>query len=136
MVIKDVQWFPFDDDTIKVNFDEPFNIASKSFISRIIARDSRGLIMVACTYPHSGVVDTFIEEAIACEKVVTFAINLGFCSMHVEGDSLSVIKKLASATTNKSIISPIISDIQILRDSFEKLHSLLWDAKGMKQHMN
>ncbi|KAK9042223.1 hypothetical protein V6N11_017300 [Hibiscus sabdariffa] len=85
------------------------------------------LSRAACTYPHSGVADAFI---VACEKATNFAIDLGFRSVHVEEDSPSVIKKLTSTTTNKSIISPIISDIQILRDSFENITFSFMGRKG------
>ncbi|KAL4280660.1 hypothetical protein GQ457_03G022750 [Hibiscus cannabinus] len=67
--------------------------------------------MAACTYPHMRVADAFMAEAMACEQAVTFAIELGFRSVQVEGDSLSVIKKLVSAAPDKSILSPIIRDI-------------------------
>ncbi|KAK8974367.1 hypothetical protein V6N11_034921 [Hibiscus sabdariffa] len=92
--IKDVKWFPPDGDIIKINFDASFHICSKSSVSRVVARNSQGLIVAACTHPHSRVVDAFIVEALAYKLAVTFAIDLGFHSVMVEGDSLSVIKKL------------------------------------------
>ncbi|KAK8510277.1 hypothetical protein V6N13_103869 [Hibiscus sabdariffa] len=77
--------------------------------------------MAACTFPHSAVADAFTAEALACETAVTFATDLGFRSVQVEGDSLSIIKKLNAATMNRSLINPIISDIQILRGSFDNI---------------
>ncbi|KAK9005803.1 hypothetical protein V6N11_043223 [Hibiscus sabdariffa] len=87
----------------------------------IIAHDSQGLIMAACTYPHSRVADAFTAKAMACERAVIFAIDLGFRSIHVEGDSLTIIKKLTSATLDKSTIIPIIRDILLLRGSLEAI---------------
>ncbi|KAK8597361.1 hypothetical protein V6N13_001974 [Hibiscus sabdariffa] len=95
-LIKDVKWFPPEGNITKFNFDASFNTDSHSSVSGIVARDSHGFIMAACTYPHSRIADAFIAEAVACEKVVSFAIELGFCSVLIEGDSLSVIKKLNS----------------------------------------
>ncbi|KAK8490128.1 hypothetical protein V6N13_097283 [Hibiscus sabdariffa] len=77
--------------------------------------------MAACYFPHSGVTDAFIAEAFACEKAVSLAIDLGFRSVQIEGDSLSVIKKLQSVAADKSIISPIIDDIRVLVGSFEEI---------------
>ncbi|KAK8548039.1 hypothetical protein V6N12_060966 [Hibiscus sabdariffa] len=120
-VSKDVKWYPPVDDTIKINFDVSFNPSSKSSAFGIIARDSHGLVMAACSHPHSEVADAFIAKAIACERAVSFAADLGFRSVQIEGDSLSVIKKLTSATTDRSIISPIINDIRIQRNLFERI---------------
>ncbi|KAL4384743.1 hypothetical protein GQ457_15G002920 [Hibiscus cannabinus] len=77
--------------------------------------------MAACILPLSAINDAFIAEAKACEAAVTFAIELGFRSIQVEGDSLTVIKKLSSSSSDKSIIRPIISDIKSTLVFFEKI---------------
>ncbi|KAL4352590.1 hypothetical protein GQ457_06G017540 [Hibiscus cannabinus] len=123
-MIKHVKWFPL------IVTQSNSILMHLSIVSGNIAHDSRGLIVAACTYPHSGVTDAFIAEAVACEKATNFSIDLGFRSVHVEGDSPSVIKKLTSTTTNKSIISPIISDNQNLRDSFENITFSFMGRKG------
>ncbi|KAK8551365.1 hypothetical protein V6N12_040009 [Hibiscus sabdariffa] len=117
-LIKDVKWFPPDGSIIKLNFDASFNSASNSSVSGIVARDSHGFILAACTCPHRGIADAFIAEAVACEKAVSFALDLGFRSVQIEGDSLSVIKKINSTAMDKSIISPIIGDIKALSVNF------------------
>ncbi|KAK9047296.1 hypothetical protein V6N11_053143 [Hibiscus sabdariffa] len=117
-LIKDVKWFPPDGSIIKLNFDASFNSASNSSVSGIVARDSHGFILAACTCPHREIADAFIAEAVACEKAVSFALDLGFRSVQIEGDSLSVIKKLNSTAMDKSIISPIIGDIKALSVNF------------------
>ncbi|KAK8713134.1 hypothetical protein V6N13_148359 [Hibiscus sabdariffa] len=118
---KDVKWIPPVGDFFKLNFDASFDSALKASVSRIIARDSYGLILAACYSHHSGVADAFIAEAFACEKAVSLAIDLGFRSEQIEGDSLTIIKKLQSASVDKSVISPIINDIRVLMDSFEEI---------------
>ncbi|KAL4385050.1 hypothetical protein GQ457_15G008960 [Hibiscus cannabinus] len=117
--IKSVKWSPPAGDIIKFNFDASFNAESKSSIFGIVARDCQGFIVVACTCPHFGISDAFIAEAVACDKVVTFALELGFRSVQIEGDSLSVIKKLCSAMADKSIISPILVDIKDSSKAFD-----------------
>ncbi|KAL4312649.1 hypothetical protein GQ457_01G024910 [Hibiscus cannabinus] len=110
-----------DSSTIKLNFDAAFNYSNNTSVSGIVARNSQGLVMAACTFPHSAVADAFSAEAIACELAVNFASDLGFRSVQVEGDSLSIIKKLNATTMDRSLISPIISDIQSLRGSFDNI---------------
>ncbi|KAK8552370.1 hypothetical protein V6N13_120773 [Hibiscus sabdariffa] len=77
--------------------------------------------MAACYYHHSGVADAFIVKAFTCEKMVSLAIDLCFQSVQIERDSLSIIKKLQSASVDKSVISPIINDICVLMGSFEEI---------------
>ncbi|KAK8687808.1 hypothetical protein V6N13_086604 [Hibiscus sabdariffa] len=115
-------WSPPAQGIIKFNFDTSLTIATKEAYPGVIARNSQGLIMDACVLHHSAVNDAFIAEARACEAAVNFAIELGFRSIHVEGDSLSVIKKLSSLYVDKSIISLIISDIKYKLIFFEKIN--------------
>ncbi|KAL4309243.1 hypothetical protein GQ457_01G013830 [Hibiscus cannabinus] len=116
-----VKWVPPHGDIIKMNFDASFNSSLHSSVSGIVSRDSQGLLMAACTYPHTGIADSFAAEAKACERAVIFAVELGFRSVHVEGDSLTIIKKLNSPTLDKSEISPIIRDILSLKNSFDNI---------------
>ncbi|KAK8503471.1 hypothetical protein V6N12_066160 [Hibiscus sabdariffa] len=105
---KKAKWFPPDSNSIKLNFDASFNSSTNSSVTGIVARNSQGLVMAACTFPHSAVADAFTAD-------------LGFRSVQVEGDSLSIIKKLNAVTMDRSLIIPIINDIQILRGSFDNI---------------
>ncbi|KAK8694072.1 hypothetical protein V6N13_071634 [Hibiscus sabdariffa] len=129
-VPKDVKWFPPDNNSIKINFDASFNISTNSSVTGIVARNFQGLVMAACTFSHSAVTDAFTAEALACETAVTFVSDLGFNSVQVEGDSLSIIKKLNATTMDRSLLSPIISDIQNLRGSFDSITFSFVSWKG------
>ncbi|XP_052487946.1 uncharacterized protein LOC128041686 [Gossypium raimondii] len=87
-------WRPPKPGIIKLNFDASFENNSNFSISAVLARDSEGLIMGACTYPIVDVADAFVAEARACERALYFAWDMGFRKVVVEGDSLTVIKKL------------------------------------------
>ncbi|KAK8686291.1 hypothetical protein V6N13_125318 [Hibiscus sabdariffa] len=106
---------------VKFNFDASFNSTARTSISGVIARDSQDFILAAGTYPHTRIADAFTAEAVACERAVVFAQDLGFRSIIIEGDSLSVFKKVTSANFDKSVISPIIRDILSLRDLFQSV---------------
>ncbi|KAL4334864.1 hypothetical protein GQ457_07G036340 [Hibiscus cannabinus] len=114
-------WSPPAPGIIKINFGTSFVSDKREAFTGIIARNSLGLIMAACILPLSAINDAFIAEAKACEAAITFAIELGFRSIQVEGDSLAVIKKLSSSSSDKSIIRPIISDIKSTLVLFEKI---------------
>ncbi|MBA0696099.1 hypothetical protein Goari_002685 [Gossypium aridum] len=67
----------------------------------VLIKNSLGLIMAACTYPHYGIADAFVAKAQACEQAINFAVEIGFKLVQVEGDSLTIIKKVNSATQDK-----------------------------------
>ncbi|KAK8655135.1 hypothetical protein V6N13_107725 [Hibiscus sabdariffa] len=67
--------------------------------------------VVSCVCPH-------VAEALACLQAVQFAAELGVRRIVVEGDSLSVIKKVNGPNSDKSILNPIVQDIKDLCRSF------------------
>ncbi|MBA0804570.1 hypothetical protein Gohar_004146 [Gossypium harknessii] len=62
------------------------------------------------------------------EVGIDFVVELGFKSVQVERDSLTIIKKVNLATQDKSMLSPIIKDIKgKMGDLKESPFSLLVD---------
>lgn len=49
-------------------------------------------------------------EAWTCTMALRFAIDLGLRRIVLEGDSLSVIKKLQNHTIDRSLIGPLIEE--------------------------
>ncbi|MBA0618008.1 hypothetical protein Godav_027405 [Gossypium davidsonii] len=82
-------WVPPDTNNIKLNYDASFNTNTKIPI-----------------------LDAFIAEAHVCEQTMTFAQELGFRSIHVEGDSLTVMKKSNNIDSDRSVLGLIIQDIK------------------------
>ncbi|KAK5775961.1 hypothetical protein PVK06_043917 [Gossypium arboreum] len=106
---------------IKINFDATFQRDSRTSTIAVLARDSRGEIRGAETYLIEDVADAFIVEARACERSLLFTRMMGFWCLVVEGDSLTVIKKLQARVEDKSILRPIIHHIRDLEHYFEKV---------------
>lgn len=92
--LKNGFWKPPGLGFIKINFDATFQSDSRTSIVAALARDARGEIRGAVTYLIEDVADAFIAEARACERSLLFARLMGFRCLEVEGDSLTVIKKL------------------------------------------
>ncbi|KAL4325014.1 hypothetical protein GQ457_11G023740 [Hibiscus cannabinus] len=63
------------------------------------------------------------SEAIACKQAVQFAKELGFSNVVIEGDSLTVLKKIISCALDRSILAPIVFDIKELSLDF---HSIIF----------
>ncbi|XP_012477839.2 uncharacterized protein LOC105793478 [Gossypium raimondii] len=114
-------WRPPMAGVIKLNFDASFASIYNSSISAVLIRDSEGLIMGACTYPMVDIADAFVAEARACERAIYFALDMGFRKVILEGDSLTVIKKLVSNSTDRSVLCFISQHIQSLAGAFEKI---------------
>lgn len=112
LLIHNQIWKPPNINSIKINVDSSFDVMTYSSISRILARNHMGQIIGSCTYPEVHVADAFIAEARACEQTVRFAIEMGFCQVQIEGDSLTIIKKLNSSDEDKSVFSPINRNIK------------------------
>ncbi|KAK5786142.1 hypothetical protein PVK06_040772 [Gossypium arboreum] len=105
---------------IKLNFDATFQSNSKTSSTAALARDSEGKVVGAETYLFTDVVDAFVAEAKACERTLFFASRMGFRCLEVEGDSLTVIKKLKAKEEDKSVLRSIISHIRMLENILNK----------------
>lgn len=119
--LKNGFWKPPGLGFIKINFDATFQSDSRTSIVAALARDARGEIRGAVTYLIEDVADAFIAEARACERSLLFARLMGFRCLEVEGDSLTVIKKLQARINDKSILRSIIIHIRELEHYFDKV---------------
>ncbi|MBA0803183.1 hypothetical protein Gohar_013425, partial [Gossypium harknessii] len=79
---------------LKKNFDASYQGHQNRSISSIIIRNNEGLVMASCVYPVANVRDLTMIEAWVCFQAVTFIEKLGFRDVCVEGDALTIIRKL------------------------------------------
>lgn len=101
-------WSPPRANTIKCNFDTAYNSNLLKSVTKIVFRDSEGLILASCTYHNPFIADATIVEAKACLQAVMVAEELSFRNLTVEGDSLTVIKKNWASKVDKSNIAAIV----------------------------
>ncbi|KAL4273637.1 hypothetical protein GQ457_13G027630 [Hibiscus cannabinus] len=92
--------------------------------------------------------DVFVAEALACLHATIFAKDLGFVKVVIEGDSLSVIKKVCAPAPDGSLIGSIIYDIGEASKGFESVtfgfvlceaniiaHTLAREGRGQRSSM-
>ncbi|KAK8527528.1 hypothetical protein V6N12_054735 [Hibiscus sabdariffa] len=120
--MRESYWQASPKSAIKFNFDSTFNSRSGSATTGVIGRNNRGLIVAACSFSHRNVADVFAAEAYACKHAVLFAKDLGFPRVIIEGDSLTIIKKINSDSADRSSIYPIVRDIKFLTWSFTSIY--------------
>ncbi|MFQ6648233.1 hypothetical protein Gotur_021771 [Gossypium turneri] len=108
---------------VKVNFDSSFQKLNNRAVFGIIVRNNRGFVMGSCTYPIENIRDPTITEAYACFHGVAFAEDLGFQYIILEGDSLTIVKKLPKNDDyiDRSVIGGIINEIISKAKNFRSL---------------
>ncbi|KAK8615615.1 hypothetical protein V6N13_017200 [Hibiscus sabdariffa] len=121
VVKKKDSWSPPMIGRVKVNFDASFNQSLLQSVSRIVIRNSDGLLMAAGSYPNSHVVSPEMAEALACEQALTLSKDLGFRKIEVEGDALTIISKLRNPTVDRSMFRAIYHNIYVKKYDFEFL---------------
>ncbi|KAL4368101.1 hypothetical protein GQ457_05G029660 [Hibiscus cannabinus] len=68
--------------------------------------------MGACRRFSPYVASAFMAEAYAALHAIDLLVDLGFDSAVIEGDSLTIIKKLQASTSDLSELSAIIFEVQ------------------------
>ena len=87
---------------------------------RVIARNEKGEVMGALqTFVH-GTVDPYAIKAHAIYRALQFAHHIGFTSIILERDMLSVINKIKSPYPSLSDIGNLIEDVKDMMKLFRK----------------
>ena len=107
------QWRPPEPQCFKVNFDamvfHASHLAGLGVIVRNDGGEAAGALSSSSPLAHS-VVDL---EALACLKVVQFALELGLTCVVFEGDSIVIINALLHGAGDMASFGNILDDIQI-----------------------
>ncbi|KAH1031381.1 hypothetical protein J1N35_043555 [Gossypium stocksii] len=77
--------------------------------------------MASCIYLVENVRDPTMVEAWACLQAVTFAEDLGFREVRMEGATLTVIRKLKAASNDKSTVRNLTNELKNRISSFRRL---------------
>lgn len=88
------RWETPKDPFVKANFDAALRNRGHKSGTGIMIRDSRGQILGSKALINTNVPSTFAAEALACVQSLSWGKELGFQYITVEGNSLSVIKKV------------------------------------------
>lgn len=115
---KEARWMAPTGEIIKANFDASYVAQMKHAVTGSILRNSEGMLMGSSVYPFDGVIDPTTAKALACLETIRFAIELGLCDVYIEGDALTIIKKINMEETDRSAISTIIEEIKAQKQRF------------------
>ena len=109
----------------KVNFDVAVFTNSNSSGFRVVIRNNLREILAAMSAKGPAVVDSEEAEVLACRRALEFAVDAGFAKLEIEGDNVTMMRSLASSSTNQSRLGNIYEDIRVLAAGCRCL-SFLW----------
>ncbi|MBA0812754.1 hypothetical protein Gohar_026693, partial [Gossypium harknessii] len=104
------RWRPLEFPFHKLNFDAAFNRYGKCSCTRIVVRNWEGRVVVSNIVINNNIPNSFAVKAIACLQVVNLERDLGFQEVLIEGDALSMIKKMQACDIDDSLVRAYIYD--------------------------
>jgi hypothetical protein len=110
-------WRPPDDDWMKINTDAGISLDARKGGAGGIARSPTGFVG-AWSKPYPGITDPLIAEAMSLREGVIFAKLRGFQRVVFEVDCLEVVNLWDSRAGSRSVVAPILQDIEGLASSF------------------
>ncbi|KAL4271151.1 hypothetical protein GQ457_13G007950 [Hibiscus cannabinus] len=103
----------------KINVDASFHSADSVAGLGVVVRDEEGFILGAFSSLAFHVPSAFAAEALAARCGVQFDLELGLTRVILEGDALSIIKKLQLQVDDLSEVSAFIFDTKRLARQFQ-----------------
>ncbi|MBA0753640.1 hypothetical protein Gogos_020753, partial [Gossypium gossypioides] len=106
---------------LSIKFDAALDSRTFKSATGLVGWDMRGNLLVLKMVIHRSVPSPFAAEAYACFEGMKLGIALGSQLVRIMGDSKTVIKKSKATSTDKSVISAIIKDIQNKKSYFQDI---------------
>ena len=106
------RWQPPEPYYYKINFDAAVFQASNLAGVGVIARDNRGDPIGALTMPIPFRQSVTELEALACQRAVQFALEIGLNQVVIEGDSVTIIEALKNGSGQFASYGNVLDDIR------------------------
>ncbi|KAE8797985.1 Alanyl-tRNA synthetase [Hordeum vulgare] len=110
-------WRPPELDQVKINTDAAVRFLEEKSGAGGVARSQTALMGAWCK-PHLGVTDPMIAEALALRDGVIFANLRGYANVITDTDSLEIVILWNNRHNSRSVVAPVIYEIEELADSF------------------
>ena len=106
---------------MKINFDGAvFDDANMSGVG-VVIRDCYGEVLAYCSDKISHAYEAEVTEALAAQKALSFAQELGFQNVILEGDELGLIQALKSQEQNLCPLGLLVEDVKIYSSHFQRV---------------
>ncbi|MBA0579121.1 hypothetical protein Gorai_021386 [Gossypium raimondii] len=113
-------WQPPSGYCLKINFDADFHSLSKTSYAEVVIRNRYGIVLGSHIVVYKHIHSTFVALPTTCLHAVRLGLALGFSYVIVEGDSLTVLRKVQSSRLDPPILGAYIRDIKCWAGCFRK----------------
>ena len=115
------KWEPPPLDWVKINFDGATFQAKDAAGLGVIIRNDHGLVMAALTQVIPLPISVEMVEVLAARRALSFAHELGFDHIILEGDSDTAIRAMMNGSFSSASFGHILADIKVLSSHFRHL---------------
>lgn len=123
-------WRPPEGELIKINTDAGISMQEHRGGVGGVARSSSVFLAAWCK-PCPGITDPLVAEATAVREGVIVATLRGFARVEIETDSLEVVNLWKSRRISRSVIAPLLLDIEELAATL-----VSFDVVHVRRHAN
>ncbi|MBA0605877.1 hypothetical protein Godav_018409 [Gossypium davidsonii] len=114
-----VSWKAPNEQFVKINFDVAFCKQNNKSCLGIIIRDTIGRVLFSKSILYGNIPSPFAVEALACFQMIKMELHVGLTRVEIEGDTLSVIRKLQSEGIDRSVIGAHILNIRAICERYQ-----------------
>ena len=113
-----VRWRPPNNDEVKINYDGAIFSEDGHAGLGVVCRNLDGVVLASLSEQIPIPATITQVEALAARRAAIFAVELGFTSVVLEGDSDTVCKDLSSTEPSLALHGHIIHDVRHLASHF------------------
>ena len=106
---------------VKINFDGAVFTKEKKAGLGMVVRDAKGLVLASCAKEMHQPYKAAVIESLAAATALSFATNLGFRRVVLEGDLMEVIQALRENAESLTPTGLLLEDVRMLSQNFEQL---------------
>ena len=106
---------------VKINFDGVVFTKEKKSGVGMVVRDAKGLVLASCAKEMHQPFKAMVIESLVAATPLSFATNLGFRRVVLEGDSMDVIQALRENAESLTPRGLLLEDVRMLSQNFEQL---------------
>ncbi|KAG8478246.1 hypothetical protein CXB51_028178 [Gossypium anomalum] len=117
--MRNTRWKPPDNPFVRINFDAAYKTTNKMSCSGLVIRGANRRVLGFKIILDETIPSIFAAEVLTCVQGLQRRLDLGFTTMEIKGDALSVIKKAQRRDNDKLEIHAYIKDYQGFSKSFQ-----------------
>ncbi|XP_075674854.1 uncharacterized protein LOC142644053 [Castanea sativa] len=120
-------WTSPPENCYKLNFDAAIFKDMNASSFGVVIRNEVGEVMAALVAKGLSVHNSEEDEVLACQKVLEFAVDVGFMELILEGDNVTIMQNIKASRSTLSRLGHLYGDVQCLKSG---LHAVSVSCVG------